>query len=162
MKRFQKAFTLIELLIVIAIIAILTVAFLPGALKAPARARDAGKIKKVQDVVATLEAYNAQKMSYPTDTQKNGCLSSDVTKVLNTDLPADTVGLSKCTGAANFYYYTDGVTFYTVGVQLETVASANAKIGALSDITAANTVTLAKGLINPTATDNNAYLVVGP
>ena len=42
-NKFRKAFTLIELLIVIAIIAILTVAFLPGALKAPTKARDAGK-----------------------------------------------------------------------------------------------------------------------
>ena len=52
-------FTLIELLIVIAIIAILTVAFLPGALRAPARARDGGRQKAVHDIQGAVEAYIA-------------------------------------------------------------------------------------------------------
>lgn len=53
----EKAFTLIELLIVIAIIGILTVAFLPGALKAPAKARDAQRQKAVRDIQAVVESY---------------------------------------------------------------------------------------------------------
>ena len=45
--KFSEGFTLIEILIVIAIIGVLAVAFLPSVLNAPAKARDAQRIEDV-------------------------------------------------------------------------------------------------------------------
>lgn len=55
MKKAQKAFTLIELLIVIAIIAILTVAFLPTLRGGQAGARNAARKSAVNDIVVAIE-----------------------------------------------------------------------------------------------------------
>lgn len=55
MLRKLKAFTLIELLIVIAIIAILTVAFLPTLRGGQAAARDAARKAAVNDIVVAIE-----------------------------------------------------------------------------------------------------------
>lgn len=50
----KKGFTLIELLIVIVIIGILAVAFIPSIMGAPAKARDAGRISAVSNIVDKL------------------------------------------------------------------------------------------------------------
>ena len=78
-SRFRKrAFTLVELLIVIAIIGILTVAFLPALRGAPAKARDAARVALIKDISIALEnAINSGK-SIPddfADQDKGGCLS---------------------------------------------------------------------------------------
>lgn len=54
-----KAFTLIELLIVIAIIGILAVAFVPTLLGAPAKARDTKRITDVKKIAGMVTALNA-------------------------------------------------------------------------------------------------------
>lgn len=163
-NKFKKAFTLIELLIVIAIIAILTVAFLPGALKAPARARDAGKIKKVQDIVAAVEAYNAQKSTYPSS-ETTGCLIQTQATAMNIDLPSDSVKLGECTDKSNYYYFVPAApnnNFYVVGVAMETSNAANTK-QLLNAIRAVTTLTAAKNLITaPVPNSPDVYLVVGP
>jgi prepilin-type N-terminal cleavage/methylation domain-containing protein len=61
----KKAFTLIELLIVITIIGILAVALLPSILGAPARARDAARKADLNSVIAAIETYNADYAGYP-------------------------------------------------------------------------------------------------
>jgi len=69
----KKAFTLIELLIVIGVIAVLTVAFLPNALSAPAKARDAGRIKSINDIAASIETYRGSGRAEPATA--GGCLA---------------------------------------------------------------------------------------
>lgn len=63
-----KAFTLIELLIVIAIIGILAVAFLPTLLNAPAKGRDTSRIADLQKIQKVLINGNLQFGKYPIST----------------------------------------------------------------------------------------------
>ncbi len=86
-KTSQKAFTLIELLIVIAIIGILAVALLPNVLGAPATARDAGRKTELNSVAAALEQYKASNSDYPDSDA--GCLPDGVAQYLKGNvLPA--------------------------------------------------------------------------
>lgn len=141
-NKFKKAFTLIELLIVIAIIAILTVAFLPGALKAPAKARDAGRVKAINDIVAALESYTAEhNNTYPTS-NADFCLlkpasatAGDLTTLAsyfpNDTFPTDSVAQKSCddTKSSLFLYSYDTIDkFYVVAAKMEVAASANSNL----------------------------------
>ena len=65
MKNFTKAFTLIELLIVIVIIGILAVALIPRLTGAQARARDIARIADMRQMQTALELYNVENGKYP-------------------------------------------------------------------------------------------------
>lgn len=60
-----QAFTLIELMVVIAIIGVLAVSIVPQLTGAQARARDTGRIASVKNVTAVLETYNSDEGTYP-------------------------------------------------------------------------------------------------
>lgn len=79
MKKIKKGFTLIELMIVIAIIWVLAVTIVPKLTWAQARARDAGRIADLKNISAALETYNNDEWQYPknpaTTTWPNWCLS---------------------------------------------------------------------------------------
>lgn len=139
----EKAFTLMELLIVIAIIAILTVAFLPNALRAPAKARDAVRVKKVQDIQTGIEAYIAERGVAP-DSVASFCFLSTIASTVGIDTPLDNSKLKSCDDTdnaasaapgvvgANKYFYrynagdiAAGTRYYIVGARVEVSASAN-------------------------------------
>ena len=61
----KKAFTLIEILIVIAIIGILSTAFLPSILGAPSKGRDAARIETINKVGDFLILKNAEGVALP-------------------------------------------------------------------------------------------------
>lgn len=61
----NRAFTLIELLIVITIIGILAVALIPRLTGGPARARDAQRKSDMQQISTALEFYNTDNNGYP-------------------------------------------------------------------------------------------------
>lgn len=61
----RRAFSLIELLIVITIIGILAVVFLPKITEGPARARDAQRVSDVSDIANAVELYNQDNEAYP-------------------------------------------------------------------------------------------------
>lgn len=67
----KKAFTLIELLIVIAIIGILAAALYPTIRDAIARGRDGGREGDLNNLATSIEAFNADYGTYPTD---SGCI----------------------------------------------------------------------------------------
>lgn len=172
-----KAFTLIELLIVIAIIAILAVAFVPNALRAPAKARDAARVSKVGDIQTAVEAYISEKGTIPTS-DASKCLVVAVATTLSVDLPVDPSKLNSCGGAVGTnddkYYYrssgTGAAGFYIIGALVEISTSANstqALGGASPPVTTLNgatTLAEAKALKNADkpATGGTYYLAVGP
>jgi prepilin-type N-terminal cleavage/methylation domain-containing protein len=92
----NRAFTLIELLIVVAIIAILAAIAVPNFLEAQTRAK-VSRVKADQRTIATaLEAYRVDTNKYPEQGVPNGGgtfpYSSDVTKVYGGDSPAHAPG----------------------------------------------------------------------
>lgn len=71
----QRAFTLIELLIVITIIGILAVSLLPRLMGGTALARDASRKADLNQIATALEFYYSSNASYP-GTGANGCINS--------------------------------------------------------------------------------------
>lgn len=140
----EKAFTLVELLIVIAIIAILTVAFLPGALKAPAKARDAGRIKIVRDIQAAVEAYIAENNGVIPLQLASGCFNTGLAPAgsFGTVIPTDTRPPTGACGAGLYWYRTlpatgaGTVTQYAIAAAVELSSSANTGVGGATPIVA--------------------------
>ena len=83
MKRSNKGFTLIELMVVMAIIGVLAVMLVPQLSGAQERARDSGRIAAIQNITAVLETYFSDEGQYPiaphsdSATTGNNCFSSD-------------------------------------------------------------------------------------
>lgn len=69
--RARKAFTLIELLIVVAIIGILATTLVPSLTDGPARARDTERLKRATNIMERLEAFNIDYGHYP---NVSGCI----------------------------------------------------------------------------------------
>jgi prepilin-type N-terminal cleavage/methylation domain-containing protein len=64
----KKAFSLIELLVVISIIAVLLAVALPNFLSARERARDARRKQEVNEMKSALRLYYSDHQTYPADT----------------------------------------------------------------------------------------------
>ena len=77
MKKQQKAFTLIELLIVVAIIAILAAIAVPNFLEAQVRSKVSRVRSDMRSLATALEAYQVDNNKYPPD-PNDGKLPSDL------------------------------------------------------------------------------------
>ncbi len=134
----KRGFTLMELLIVIAILGILGVAFVPTILKAPAKARDAVRVKKVQDMHVAIEAYFAERGQLPA--ADGVCFTQTVATSLGvTEPPKDANRLGSCgAGTPELYVYKVDGNKYIVGAKMENPTSANtieANVDALNGTT---------------------------
>lgn len=110
----RRGFTLIEMLIVVAIIGILASIVLLGVGPTRARARDARRVSDLRAVQTALELYFSKNGVYPTASTWAG-LTSDLTNanIGTTQIPNDPTASKKY-----FYGSTDG-TAYVVGAKLE-------------------------------------------
>jgi prepilin-type N-terminal cleavage/methylation domain-containing protein len=100
-KKATKAFTLIEILIVIAIIGILTVALLPRIQGAQASARNTARKADLNQIATALAAYNGDFGKYPSkleDLTSNSYLNA---------LPKDPASKTIC-GSAGYAYKPEG------------------------------------------------------
>ena len=94
MFRSQKAFTLVELLIVIVIIGILAVALVPRLTGGPQKARDAQRKADLQQLATALEFYaDDQGGTYPTAAEVV-CVSTLALDSYFTSVPSDPLGAS--------------------------------------------------------------------
>lgn len=169
-KLSARAFTLMELLIVIAIIAILAVTFVPNALKAPARARDVGRINSLTQIRNTAELYFQTKGTMPTQANNNDspCFTEDLKIALEmpqffTDQTAEGSCSADAAKAKFFYYRASGNDFYIVAAKMENADSANttktlAEIDGVQDLAGAQALLEQKPFVNP----GTFYVLVGP
>jgi prepilin-type N-terminal cleavage/methylation domain-containing protein len=124
----RSAFTLVELLIVITIIGILSVALIPRLVGAPARARDAQRRTDVQTIATALELYADDEGAYPAPpVGATACVGLDGFEALLTDYlssypvdPVPTNGIGSCNTEANGgYLYVRSENGYLVLAKLE-------------------------------------------
>lgn len=129
----RKAFSLIELLIVVSIIGVLAVALVPNVMNAPAKARDTARKAAVKDAVAAIEAYQIDNGSLPT----RGCINvsasgyytkSSVPSTTEYDSISATNPI-KCTAPEGGIYpfYEKLSNGYVIIVPVELKANANTK-----------------------------------
>lgn len=109
----RKGFTLIEMLIVVAIIGILASIVLLGIGPTRSRARDARRISDLRQVQTALELYFGKNGAYPPGSTWAGLSGSLVSAAIGiTQIPNDP------NPSANYQYASDGTT-YVLGATLE-------------------------------------------
>ncbi len=112
----KKGFTLVELMVVVAVIAILATALLVGLGGARKRARDARRVSDMKQVQNVLELYYAKVGTYPNVSTWEELANSLQTENITSQLPHDPLNSSDYT-----YHY--GVSSdqqnYTLGARLE-------------------------------------------
>lgn len=180
LHNLRKAFTLIELIIVLAIIGVLIVALLPVVTGAPGRARDAQRKVALNNIAAALESFSSDRGKLPGDSPpRTYCL---VLATLNTAASGEGTALasylkggipddpqtrdSGCDdGTTDGPYYYRSLTGggYLLGASVENLSQAN-YCGMLSTSSPATTATRsdAEALIlatPPTTCDATAYFL---
>ena len=112
----QKAFTLIELLIVIAILGLLASIVLVGLGGARAKARDARRIADLRQVQNALEIYYASKGNYPAGDWAGMTGNADWSSLGVTKFSQDPLNGS---GGHPFYSYATNGQYYVLQATLE-------------------------------------------
>ncbi len=127
---FQEGFTLVELLIVIAIIGILATLLMTNFIGIRQRARDAQRKADVRQIQSALELYRADTGSYPPAVGSNGLtttcptpqafVNSGTGTTYMAQVPCDPLGVSYY--HSGNYFYKQTTSGYELGTCLENTA----------------------------------------
>lgn len=119
-KNFQKGFTLVELLIVVAIIGVLATLLMANFIGVRQRARDAQRKADIRQIQSALELYRSDQGSYPTSLPSCGSALTGGTPASTymQKIPCDPLGSSYYNNG-NYYYPVTGGTTYTLAGCLE-------------------------------------------
>ncbi len=125
MKNYKNAYTLIEMLMVVAIIGVLASSILIGLGSTRAKARDSRRITDLKSTQTALELYYSKYNAYPARVigsnetwswdELANILTSKETGIQITKIPKDPLSSS----GKNYFYATNGQE-YILGAQLET------------------------------------------
>jgi prepilin-type N-terminal cleavage/methylation domain-containing protein len=116
-KKQRQGFTLIEIMIVIAIIAILASAVLIGLGSTQKAGRDSRRISDLRQVQTALELYHNDKATYPIETTW-AAMANDL--MTDTNISVGTIPNDPNPGATYYYTNVAGGQDYVIGAQLET------------------------------------------
>ncbi|PKM91449.1 hypothetical protein CVU82_02535 [Candidatus Falkowbacteria bacterium HGW-Falkowbacteria-1] len=113
----KKAFTLVELLVVIAIIGILATLATIALQQARSRARDSSRVADMKQVQTALELFFNEQGRYPTEEEwGSGSISGDFENFMNIIPTAPTPADGTCDSDENSFYYTPSEDYsaYTI------------------------------------------------
>ena len=125
MKNFKKAYTLIEMLMVVAIIGVLASSIIIGLGASRASARDARRITDLKNVQVVLELYYNKYGFYPRQGElATGSMSwSDFNTIMTSkevDLKINKLPRDPSSSSGKSYMYGTNGQSYVLGAQLET------------------------------------------
>lgn len=132
-RNTRKAFTLIEMLIVVAIIGILASAIMVGLGPAQQKGRDARRMSDLRETQNALELFYTKYGDYPNNSDTSGvagCNSGAGWSGLQTCLQTATIGAGKIPNDPNTsqsYCYDSNGTDYIIGATLEQPSSNTCK-----------------------------------
>lgn len=120
--KIKKGFTLVELLIVVAIIGVLATLLMANFIGVRQRARDAQRKADLRQLQSALEFYRSDLASYPGSLSSCGAVfaGGSPSNTYMQKLPCDPLGASGYNSGT--YYYVSGGTTYTLGACLENTA----------------------------------------
>lgn len=133
MHKNKKGFTLVEILIVVAIIGILSSVALVGLGPLQKKGRDTRRLADMRSLQAALEIYFANNSKYPAATGDDiSTLKTAVSPSIVKSFPVDPLGGRK------YHYWTDANgTVYVLGADLEEPTN-TALVSGITDATAAS------------------------
>jgi prepilin-type N-terminal cleavage/methylation domain-containing protein len=140
----KKGFTLIEMLIVIAVIGVLASLTLPAINNARAKARDTRRISDLHSIRTVLETYVNEKAVYPKDIYDSTIFNEGV-------IPNDPLG--------GEYMYKKSASGYILGSCLENDRSADVTSYNSSDDASAQNVPAGTTGLVCTCADENSYCI---